>query len=247
MVIVDSHCHLDYLDKSVAEIKADAKKLGVERFLTIAVEEAHWLKLLDLGKDKDIDVALGIHPCDVGKAEKGWESRLLELAKQPSVVALGETGLDYYHDASFKKIQIESFNFHIEIAKQLNKPVVVHMRNAKEDVISMIQSSGGKGVMHCFTEDFETAKKAIDAGFFISFSGIITFKNARELQEVVTKVPLDSILVETDSPFLAPVPFRGKKNYPGYTHYVVKKIAELKNMSFEKVAKQTTKNYLSLI
>lgn len=246
-MIVDSHCHLDYLDKSIEDVKRDAKKLGVERFLTIAVEEDHWSTLLDFGQDKDIDVALGIHPCDVGKAKKGWESRLLASARQPSVVALGETGLDYYHDVSLKKLQIQSFNSHIDIAKELNKPIIVHMRDAKEDVISMIQSSDIRGVMHCFTEDFETAKKAIDAGFYISFSGIITFKNAKQLQEVVTQVPLDSILVETDSPFLAPVPFRGKKNYPGYTHYVVKKIAELKNMSFETVAKQTTKNYFSLI
>lgn len=246
-MIIDTHCHLDYLDKPIETVKAEANALGVERFLTIAVEESHWDRLLEYGKDKDIDVALGIHPCDVGNAKKDWESRLLELAHRPEVVALGETGLDYYHDDSTKIVQKEAFLSHIEIAKTVGKPIVVHMRDSKEDVISILQSSGVRGVMHCFTEDYETARKAIDAGFYISFSGIITFKNATALQEVVKRVPLESILVETDAPFLAPEPYRGKKNYPGYTYYVAKKISELKKIPLEEVASQTTKNYLSLI
>jgi TatD DNase family protein len=245
--MIDSHCHLDYLDKPIEQVKAEANALGVNRFLTIAVEEEHWQTLLGFGEAEDVDVALGIHPCDVAKAKKGWESRLLEAAKQTSVVALGETGLDYYHDATLKERQIASFHSHIEIARQLKKPIVVHMRDAKEDVLSIIRSSGVKGIMHCFSEDYETAVQAIDAGFLISFSGIVTFKNAKALQAVAQKVPLDSMLIETDAPFLTPHPFRGKKNYPGNVYYVAKAIAELKNISLETVVEQTTQNYLSLI
>lgn len=246
-MIVDSHCHLDYLDKDIDEVKSQAKTLGVEHFLTIGVEEHAWQKLLDFGKSKDVDVSLGIHPCDVNKAEKGWEDRLLQAASQKEVVALGETGLDYYHDTSFITLQKQAFLSHIEIAKQLKKPIVVHMRNSKQDVIPMVEKSGIRGIMHCFSEDYETAKKAIDAGFLISFSGVITFKNATDLQSVVKKIPLTHILVETDSPYLTPTPYRGKKNYPAYVYYVAQKVAELQGTSIEKVAEQTTKNYFDLI
>lgn len=246
-MLVDSHCHLDYLDKPLDQVKKEANALGVNRFLTIGVEESHWNELLAFGKEDDVDVALGIHPCDVSKAKKGWEDRLLQAAKNDAVVAIGETGLDYYHDVSFKELQIESFKSHIEIAKTLKKPLVIHMRDAKEDVIAMIRASNAKGVMHCFTEDYETACKAIDAGFYISISGIVTFKNAKQVQEVATKIPLESMLVETDSPFLAPEPYRGKKNYPGYVHYVAKKVAELRNISIEEVIEKTTQNYSAMI
>lgn len=246
-MLVDTHCHLDYLDKDIDTVKREAKAFGVERFMTIAVEEAHWDTLLDYGKAPDIDVALGIHPCDVQKAEKGWEERLLTLASKDSVVALGETGLDYYHDTTFKQLQLEAFSVHIDIATTLKKPIVVHMRSSKEDVMAILPKSNVQGILHCFSEDYDTAKKAIDAGFLISFSGIVTFRNATVLQEVATKIPLNSMLVETDAPFLAPVPFRGKKNYPGYTHYVAEKIASLRGISLEAVAAATTRNYLGLI
>jgi TatD DNase family protein len=246
-MIVDTHCHLDYLDKPLDVVKAEAKLLGVERFLTISVEESHWHKLLEYGCADDVDVALGIHPCDIHKAKLGWEERLLSLAAQDSVVAIGETGLDYYHDTTHKKQQIQAFLSHIEIATSLKKPIVVHMRSSKEDVMPIIEKANAFGIMHCFSEDYDTAKRAIDAGFLISFSGVITFNSALALKEVAKKIPLESMLVETDAPFLTPVPYRGKKNYPGYVYYVAKKISELRGISLESLSEQTTKNYLSLI
>ena len=248
-MLVDSHCHLDYLDDEIEKIREEANKLGVMRFLTIGVTEKHWPELLAFGVSDDIDVSLGIHPCDIQKAAAGWEDRLLDLAKNESVVALGETGLDYFHDQSFKLLQQQAFESHIAIATALKKPLVVHMRDAKEDTIDWIRryaKGNVRGVMHCFTEDWEVAKQALDCGFMISFSGIVTFKNAQTVQEVASKVPLDQMLVETDSPYLAPVPYRGKTNQPAYVHYVAKKIAELKGLEWEEVANQTTANYKSL-
>lgn len=247
-MIIDTHCHLDYLDKPWAEVKQQANDLGVTRFMTIAVEEAHWEQLLEFGRDPDIDVALGIHPCDLSSASEGWQDRLLKTAKDPRVVAIGETGLDNYHRDDQKKIQNQGFKDHAEIADMLKKPLVVHMRDARDEVLRFITHEyQGRGILHCFSEDYETAKQAIDQGFLISFSGIVTFKNALQIQDVAKKLPLDTILVETDSPYLAPMPYRGKKNYPGYTRYVAEKIAELKHISLEEVAEQTTKNFIQLI
>lgn len=246
--IVDSHCHLDYLDKPLEEVKSMAKALGVQRFLTISVEESQWDSLIVLGQDPDIDVALGIHPCDVIKAKKGWEERLRQAAKDPAVVAIGETGLDNYHDSTQKTIQMEALEAHASIAEDSGKALVIHMRDATDDTMAFLcQKYQGKGILHCFSESYDVAKKAVGQGLLISLSGIVTFKNAHQLHEVAQKIPLEHLLLETDSPFLAPVPYRGKPNYPGYTRYVAEKVAELKGIPWEAVAEQTTKNYLALV
>lgn len=245
--ITDTHCHLDYLDKTVDQVILDAESSRVKHFMTIAVEEKQWGKILKIADHKNIDCALGIHPCDVANAKEGWEARLLEIAKDPRVVAIGETGLDNYHDPNQKELQRKAFEAHLYIAKSTQKPLVIHMREATDEVLSFLTSQGGcHGILHCFSEDYEIAKKAIDLGLMISFSGIVTFKNAKAVQEAAQKIPLDSMLVETDAPFLAPQPFRGKTNYPKYTRYVVEKIAELRGITWEEVAEQTTKNFFSI-
>lgn len=247
-MIVDTHCHLDYLEEPLETVIAMAKEMSVTRFMTIAVEEKHWGALCKMGEHPNIDVALGIHPCDVVKAKEGWQERLLQAAKREPVVAIGETGLDNYHNADQEKAQIEALEDHAFIAKKLNKPLVLHMRDAKDSLLSFITKNySGRGILHCYTEDLETAKRAIDHGFLISFSGIVTFKNAVQVQEVAKQLPLTSILLETDAPYLAPVPYRGKTNFPAYTRFVAEKIAELRGVSWEEVARQTYQNYEELI
>jgi TatD DNase family protein len=171
---------------------------------------------------------------------------LVEKAQHPKVVAIGETGLDYYRDHN-KALQMQRFAVHITAAKQVNKPLIIHTRQAREDTIALLKSEqAGNGVFHCFTEDYDMAKQGLDLGFYISFSGILTFKNAEMLKDVAKKLPLDRILVETDAPYLTPVPYRGKANQPGYTRYVAEYLAELKGLSLEAVATATTENFKQL-
>lgn len=246
--IVDTHCHLDYLEDSLVDIREKANDHGVVRFMTIAVEEKQWPNLIEMGNEHDIDVALGIHPCDVVSAKSGWEDRLLIHAKHQNVKAIGETGLDNYHDPNQKKAQLQAFEAHAYVAKTLNKPLVIHMREATADVLAFLETQQDvRGILHCFSEDYEVAKKALDMGLLISFSGIVTFKNALNVQETAKKIPLDRVLLETDAPFLAPHPHRGKRNHPAYTRLCCEKIAELRGISVEEVASQTTKNFLHVI
>ena len=185
--------------------------------------------------------------------KEGFEPGVQDLVKHvnnnPEVIAIGETGLDYFHgDKSDRQNQKHRFDTHIQASIETKKPLIIHSRDAKEDTLSFLSKSssqGSNGVFHCFTGDYEMAKAGIDLGFYISFTGIITFKNAIDLQEIVKKLPLDAILIETDSPYLAPVPYRGKPNYPGYVKEVALKVAELKGISYEKVAEQTTQNFLN--
>ena len=246
--IVDSHCHLDCLtDKTLDEVRAMASDSGVKHFLTISVEESNWEGLQKMAEAPDIDCALGIHPVDVVNAKEGWQDRLLEAARNPCVVAIGETGLDNYHDPSQQTIQLQALEAHAYIAQTTQKPLVIHMREATQQVLSFVEKQKpGAGILHCFSEDYDTAKKLIDRGFLISLSGIVTFKNAHLLHEVAKKIPLESMLIETDSPFLAPVPYRGKTNYPAYTRYVAEAIAKLRGITWEEVAQQTTDNYFRL-
>ena len=202
-----------------------------------------------LGEHAMVDIGLGVHPCDVQSAKVGWQERLLHAAKNPNVVAIGETGLDYYRDTQHKALQIQSFEDHIYIAKTLNKPIIVHMRHATEDTIQILKKHAGnlKGVIHCFSEDLPCALQMIDIGMMISFSGIVTFKNASSIQEAALHIPIESMLVETDAPYLAPVPFRGKINYPHYVQYVVDIIAQMRNVTAEHLIQQTSENYRSWV
>lgn len=191
---------------------------------------------------------VGVHPENTGVREASV-SALCELAQHPDVVAIGETGLDYYWHKDCPEWQRERFRMHIRAARELGKPLVIHNREATEDVLRLLEEERAAeigGVMHCFTENWEVAQKALDLGFYISFSGIVTFKNAVQIKEVASKIPLECMLVETDSPYLAPVPHRGKTNRPAYVKYVAEEIARLRDIAFDEVARATTDNCFRL-
>lgn len=251
-MIVDSHCHLNILPDSVGttdEVIRQAVDLGVGKMMCIAINPEKWHEVLALAdKYEQVYAAIGIHPCEEEDIQV-TDQALIEAASHPKVLAIGEIGLDYYHfDAEKRDMnwQQERFRQQIRIAKQLQKPIVIHTRNSTDDCLRILEEEGAQevgGIMHCFVEDMAIARRAMAIGFYISFSGIVTFKNAKELKEVAKEVPLDRILVETDAPYLAPVPYRGKVNQPGYTKYVVQEIADLREMPFEAVAKATTENF----
>jgi TatD DNase family protein len=250
-MFVDSHCHLDRLDKTseeLAQIVEFAKSRKVEHFLCVAVSVKEFPEMLNKVKHlNDVSVSCGVHPLHQEDACSYQE--LLDMASQEDVVAIGETGLDYFYSAETKEVQLKSFVDHIKVANQLNKPLIIHTRDAREDTIRLLKehkSDKVKGVLHCFTESLEMAEQAIELGFYISISGIVTFNSAAELQQVVKAIPLDRLLIETDSPWLAPVPYRGKQNQPGYVVEVGEFIAKLKGISVEQLAKQTTENFYRL-
>lgn len=250
-MLVDSHCHLNMLDLTdfsgdLANVLAAAKSAGVERMLCVCVELEDFPVLQKIANTFDnINISVGIHPNTILKNEPTVEL-LLELGKDKNCIAIGETGLDYYHNEPEAGIQQLRFRNHIQVSKLLVKPLIIHTRNAASDTIRIMQeedSASIGGVMHCFTESWEVAKQALDLNFYISFSGIVTFKSASSLHEVAKKVPLDRILIETDSPYLAPVPYRGKQNHPALVKHVAEAIAELRGIEYTEVAKVTTENF----
>lgn len=252
-MIVDTHCHLNILPEDqvgdTAAVIAKAQELGVSRILTVAIGPDKWAENIALAeKYAPVYASIGIHPCE-GPEVTTTNLQLLEAAQHPKVIAIGEVGLDYFHfedNAQNKAWQKQRFCQHIEVAKELNKPLIIHTRNSTADCLAILaeqQAQTVGGIMHCFVEDLATAEQAIALNFYISFSGILTFKNAKELKAVAQQLPLDRILVETDAPYLAPMPYRGKTNQPGYTRFVVEEIARLKNMPFEMVAEATTSNF----
>jgi TatD DNase family protein len=253
MTLIDSHCHLNRLDiaeRSLADYLQSAREHSIGHFLSICVDLAEMPALLKIAADfPDVSLAAGQHPNDLHD-EVLDVGALQSYAEQSAVVAIGETGLDYFHgdEASMAK-QKTSLRQHIEIAKSVKKPLVIHTRNARADTLAILREEKADtvgGVLHCFTEDWDTAKAAMDLGFYISFSGIVTFKNAIELQAVAKQVPLDRMLVETDSPYLAPMPYRGKQNEPAYVRYVAAAIADLRGESLETIAQHTTENFFRL-
>ena len=247
MPLVDSHCHINLLDAPDAMLES-ARNQGVKHFLCPSVDLKTTAAVLAVAdKHPDVSASIGIHPNEL---ESISVEDLIKLAAHPKVVALGETGLDYYrledHDPS---IQQNNFRHHIRAARELNKTLIVHTREAREDTITLLKEEKAQevgGVMHCFTENWEMAEQAMALNFYISFSGIVTFKNAVELQAIAKKVPLDRMLIETDAPWLAPMPYRGKPNEPQYVRYVVQKIAELRQESVEKICEATTLNFFTL-
>ncbi len=250
-MLVDSHCHLDRIDLSpydgsLAAAVAAAKERGVDRMLCIGIDLGNAPAVVSIAQQFDnIYASVGVHPLDISDEICAVDT-LVQLAAQPKVVAIGETGLDYYYSAEKQAEQQRSFANHLQAASRCGKPVIVHTRDAREDTLSLIAEHGDPavaGVLHCFTESWEMASAAMDMGYYISFSGIITFKNAAELRDVVKRVPMDRLLVETDSPYLAPVPYRGKKNEPKYVREVAECVAELKGLSLAEVAAQTTANF----
>ena len=251
MFLVDSHCHLDslnYTQNTLENVLLAAKKNAVKHCLSVATTLSGyqamrtWLKPYQA----DISFSCGLHPLNLD--DESFDCELFSrLAQEDNVVALGETGLDYYYREDNCKQQQTVFREHIRLGKQLKKPVIVHTRQAKEDTLRILKEEQVySGVLHCFTEDIDTARQLLDMGFYISFSGIVTFKNAELLRDVARFVPLSSMLIETDSPYLAPVPFRGKENQPAYVREVAEYLAVLKNVSVDTIAEQTTKNFSNL-
>lgn len=252
---VDSHCHLSYpeLSDRLAEIRADMQAGGVGRALCICttLEEFDRVHALALAHD-NFWASVGVHPDNEGVHEPTIDD-LLDRAALPRVVALGETGLDYYRlngrSEAEMEWQRERFRVHIRAAHRTGLPLVIHTRSASRDTLEVLTAEGERrvgGVFHCFTETLEVARAALDLGFYISFSGILTFKNAKDLHEVARFVPLDRCLIETDSPYLAPAPFRGKTNTPALLPWVAKQLAELKGLSVEEIGQVTTSNFESL-
>lgn len=253
MLLVDSHCHLNCLDyknlhQNVCDVLNKAKIRNVGYVLAISTTLAEYQDMRKLiGVRDDVSLSCGVHPLKLNNKSDYHELRY--LAAREEVVALGETGLDYFYQTNNLKLQHASFREHIRIGLDLGKPLVVHARNAHTDTLKILHeenAQGCGGVLHCFTGDLVTAKALLDIGFYISFAGIITFHNALALREIANYVPLDYILIETDSPYLSPVPYRGKENQPAYVRDIAEYIATLKGISLQKMAEVTTKNFSQL-
>lgn len=253
-MFIDSHCHLDrlklspYDDNLGAAIRA-AEEQGVSKMLCVAIDLEHIDDVLGIAEaHENVYASVGVHPSSI-ECEAPTEERLLALADNEKVIAIGETGLDYYYTADHAEEQQKRFITQLNVSRETRKPVIVHTRDAKEDTLEIIKKHSDPdvaGVLHCFTEDWDMAQRAMDLNFYISFSGIVTFKNAVELQEVAKNMPLDRMLIETDSPYLAPMPYRGKPNEPKYVPEVARFLAELKGVPVEEIADITSSNFRQL-
>ena len=251
-MLVDSHCHLDLLrleGETLEDVVAEAQDADVQEMLCVSISLERFPAMMEMiAPYPQISASVGVHP-DGEDGEDPDEDRLAGLADNTRIVAIGETGLDYFRIEGDTEWQRERFRRHIRAARAVNKPLIVHTRAAKADTLRILKEENARevgGVLHCFTEDWEMAKAAMEMNFHISFSGIVTFKNAVELKEVAKQVPAERMLVETDSPYLAPVPKRGKSNRPAYVRYVAEYLSELRGVPFEELAKATTRNFSSL-
>ncbi|HVY53225.1 MAG TPA: TatD family hydrolase [Gammaproteobacteria bacterium] len=253
MFLVDSHCHLDMLDLAPYQGEMDkmiehAKSLGIGHILNVSVSMKEFPQLLATAERYSfVSASVGLHPNE--DEEEVSVDELVQYAQHEKIVALGETGLDYYRSTGDLTWQKERFRAHIQAAKAVDKPIIVHSRQAKADTIAMLKNEDAKqtgGVLHCFTEDWDMASQALDLDFYISFSGIVTFRNAQSVQEVAKRMPLERMLLETDAPYLAPVPQRGKPNEPAYIVHTAQYIAELRGIDVEVVAHATTENFFRL-
>ncbi len=254
-MLVDSHCHLDLLDLeqcggSLDAVLENARAAGIEHFLCISVNRRNVATVRSIAESYPrVSASAGIHPNEESGPQEPTVDELLAWADHPEVVAIGETGLDYFRSEGDLEWQRDRFRRHIRAARETGKPLIIHCRQAAEDTMRLLREENAHevgGVMHCFAEDLETAKQSMDLGFMISFSGIVTFKNAVELKEVAKEVPLDAMLVETDSPWLAPTPHRGKTNQPAYTRHVAETVASLRGIELEQLAAATTDNFFRL-
>jgi TatD DNase family protein len=247
-MLIDSHAHLEMPEfkKDLEAIIQRAKESGVEYIFTVGTEEKDWKRALEIAASHpSIYAILGVHPHNAKEIDHQTYPMLRELCRHEKVKAYGEIGLDFFRNLSPRDLQLKRFREQIGLAKELGLPVVIHDREAHRETLEILKSDrAGEcgGIIHCFSGDYEMAKACMDMGFYISIPGSITFKNAEGFREVVKRIPLESLLVETDAPFLTPVPFRGKRNEPSYVRYTAQKVAEVKNISFEKVAEVTTKN-----
>lgn len=254
-MFVDTHCHLTMLDLTPYDGNLDlaleqARAAGVSKFMSISVDLDDHIELSKIAaRHADVGYSVGVHPCeDPATMARATVDTLVELAQSEKVWAIGETGLDYFHSTDFIAEQKECFARHIHASQTVKKPVVVHTRSAKHDTVDIIRAEKSThGILHCFTEDWETAKAVLDCGYYVSFSGIVSFKNAQDLRDVAKQVPLDRVLIETDSPYLAPMPYRGKSNEPKYVPYVAKALSDVYDKSIEEMAFITMQNFENLL
>ncbi len=251
-MFTDSHCHLDRLDLSnhnndFAQLYEQQLKPQLQQMLCVSIDLESYPAMMEMvGGFENIYTSVGVHPNDRDRREPTVEELIELYHRYPANIAIGETGLDYYYDKGDMEWQQQRFRTHIRAAKALQRPLIIHTRDAREDTIRILKEEQAEevgGVLHCFTESWEMAQQGMELGFYVSFSGIVTFNSARELREVAAKMPLERILIETDSPYLAPVPFRGKPNYPDYVGQVAEKIAEIRDLPVATVAQLTTENF----
>jgi TatD DNase family protein len=254
LLLIDSHCHLDRLDLAkyagaFERLMASTRAAGVDHMLSVCIDLESYPQMLALVEPYDqVSISVGVHPNEQDRREPDVEE-LVRLAQHPRNVAIGETGLDYFRSKGAPAWQHARFRTHIRAAREAGKPLIIHSRDAREDTIRILQEERADevgGVMHCFTESWEMAQAAMAIGFSISFSGIVTFRNAEELRLVAAKVPADRLLIETDAPYLAPAPHRGKPNEPKYVAHVAEKLAEVRGVSVATLARQTRENYYRL-
>ena len=251
MPFVDSHCHINFpeLAENIGDVLAQMRNNEVVSALCVSVNLADFPQVLALAEQHpQIYASVGVHP-DYEGVEEPSVARLVELARHPKIVAIGETGLDYFRLKGDLEWQRARFRTHIRAARESGKPLIIHTREAAADTLRIMaeeKAAEAGGVMHCFTETWEVAEAALAMGFYISFSGIVTFKNARQLKEIAQRVPLERILIETDAPYLAPVPHRGKLNQPAYVKDVAMEIATLRGISLDEVGRSTTENFVRL-
>ncbi|WP_342362541.1 TatD family hydrolase [Terrarubrum flagellatum] len=251
MTLIDSHCHLDFPDLAADRegVLARAREAGVGLMVTISTHVAKFETYKALAEEHDdVLFTIGTHPHNAAQEPDVPAAKLVELSCHPRCVAIGEAGLDYHYDKSPRDIQANVFRTHIAAARETGLPLIIHAREADEDMIAILRGEYAKGaykaVLHCFSSGAELARVGLDLGFLLSFSGIITFRNSDELRAIAKSVPLDRLLVETDAPYLAPIPFRGKRNEPAYVAHTARMLAEVKGVSPERMAETTTANFL---
>lgn len=255
-MLIDSHCHLDFPDfaEELDDVVARARNVGVSRMVTICTRLDRLASVMAIAdRFADVFVAAGTHPHEAAQGGSVTVDRLVEVAEHPKLVGIGETGLDYHYDHSPRDAQQQSFRTHMRAARKTGLPLVVHTRDADDDTIRLIdeERQGGadgslRGVIHCFSSGRELAEKAVEFGFYVSLSGILTFKRSEEIRSIVADLPLDRLLVETDAPYLAPVPKRGKRNEPAFVAHTAACLAEVKGLAVDEVARQTTENFFRL-
>ncbi|MDR1890320.1 MAG: TatD family hydrolase [Zoogloeaceae bacterium] len=250
-MLIDSHCHLDFPDLSgqLPQVLEAMRQNGVRGAVCIGVNLEDFPRVLALAEQHAcLFASVGLHP-EYDKVEEPDAARLSELSRHPKVIAIGETGLDYHWHKDRPEWQRQRFRTHIRAAIAAQKPLVIHTREAAEDTLAILKAEGAArvgGIMHCFSENWDVAQQALALGFYISFSGIVTFRNAAAVKEVARRAPLNRILIETDSPYLAPMPYRGKPNQPAYVRFVAEEIARLREMDFAAVAEASSENFFSL-
>ncbi|QQR70081.1 MAG: TatD family hydrolase [Alphaproteobacteria bacterium] len=252
-MFADSHCHLDFpeLAEQRQDVLKRARAAGVQRFLTIATHYSRHAGVQAIAdQEADVWCSVGVHPHHCAEAGESPSAQdLLTLTRHPRVAAIGETGLDYHYEHSPRQVQQESFRRHIHVARETGLPIIVHTREADDDTAHILKQEGGndlQGVLHCFSSGRDLAMAALEMGFYISCSGILTFRNAQALREIIRDIPLDRLLIETDAPFLAPIPHRGRVNEPGYVIHTAASLAELKGVPLAELASATTANFLKL-